>query len=137
MEWQMCIYGVYFGNFNIESLVRLLDCEINSAYCNLALADNVGYLVYGIVEYIAERFREVRDKPFSAAVFGIFNSIRGRVLGHVGQECRTCAVISDEHSLDFHVAKILRKLGNVVEKARRFDNDCFSILFNNETPRCR
>ena len=41
-------------------------------------------------------------------------------------------MVSYEHSLNFHTAEVFGEFLNVVEEAGRLNNNCLSVLFNDE-----
>ena len=81
MSEHMCINGIYLRYFYIESLRRLSDIEINTAYCYFSFSDNVCDIVYRAVEAVAESGDEIINKYFSPAIFGIVCGVLCGIFG--------------------------------------------------------
>ena len=86
MTEHMSINCIDLGNLNIKCFGSCCNHKVDAAYSYLALADNVGNLVYGVVKAVAESVCEVVDKSLTAAVFGIFNRILCCRSRYIGQE---------------------------------------------------
>ena len=130
MTKHMRIYRIYLGNFYVEGLRCLPDVEGDSADRDPALPDHVRNFMHRSVKGLSKCTCKILNQSFSAAGFRIFYGVLRGILWDFRQEGPAGAMVSHQHPLDLQIFQIIRKLSDIVKKARRLNENGFSILLH-------